>query len=80
MGDDDDKFPTGQRVVLGHRGATSMVRFQWSGDEPAGLTDIEWAEELGARWEGDELVIYDWPGFAGLLGYYEKGDVLIDND
>ncbi len=57
-----------------------MVRFHWSGDEPDGLNDVEWAEELGAKWEDDELVVYDWPGFAGLLEYYEKGDFLVDND
>lgn len=75
-----EEFPTGQRIVLGRKGTNSMVRFQWSGDEPEGLNDVGWAEELGAKWEGDELVVYDWPGFAGLLDYYEKGDFLSDND
>lgn len=67
-------------MVLGTRGDSSMVRFKWSGNEPDGLSDVEWAEELGAKWEGDELVTYDWPGFEGLLEYYENNDFLIDND
>jgi hypothetical protein len=40
----------------------------------------EWAEELGAKWEGDELVTYDYPSLTGLLEYYEKGEYLPDND
>ena len=27
----------------------------------------EWAEELGAKWEGDELVTYGYPSLTGLL-------------
>lgn len=77
---DDKDFPSGQRVVLGRRGTTSMVRFQWSGNEPDGFSDVETAEELGAKWEGDELVLYDYPGFLGLLAYYEGDEYQIDND
>ena len=32
------------------------------------------------RWEGDELVTYDYPTLVGLLEYYEKGEYLPDND
>ncbi|MGH9225502.1 MAG: hypothetical protein ACRD2W_17345 [Acidimicrobiales bacterium] len=67
------------RVVLGRRQPKSMTPFVWSGNEPDGL-DLETAEELGAVWEGDELVIYDLPGFKELLEYYESGDYTIDND
>jgi hypothetical protein len=57
-----------------------MVKFKWSGNEPSNLSELEWAEELGAKWEGDELVIYDYPGFVGLLEFYEKNEYLPDND
>lgn len=57
-----------------------MVPFHWSEDAPPGLNEVEWAEELGARWEGDELVTYDYPTFLGLLGYYERNEYLPDND
>lgn len=76
-----DEPDTGQRVVLGRRDkTTSMVPFRWSGKEPSSLTSVDDALELGAQWEGDELVIYDYPGFTGLLEYYEKGEYLSDND
>jgi hypothetical protein len=71
----------GERVVLGRRDKFStMVPFRWSDEAPPGLNDVEWAEELGARWERDELVTYDYPSFTGLLEYYEKGEYLPDND
>lgn len=71
----------GERVVLGRRDkSNTMVPFHWSGDEPDGLNDVEWAEELGAKWEGDELVTYDYPTLAELIEYYEKGEYLPDND
>jgi hypothetical protein len=41
---------------------------------------MEWAEELGAKWEGDELVTYDYPSFVGLLEYYEEDEYMSDND
>ncbi|MGH3904501.1 MAG: hypothetical protein ACRDTE_09975 [Pseudonocardiaceae bacterium] len=71
----------GERVVLGRRDKFNMmVPFHWSADAPPLLNDVEWAEELGARWEGDELVTYDYPAFTGLLEYYEEGGYLPDND
>lgn len=71
----------GQRVVLGRRDKfNTMVPFHWSDEAPPDLNDLEWAEELGARWEGDELVTYDYPSLIGLLEYYEKGEYLPDND
>jgi hypothetical protein len=71
----------GQRVVLGRRNKVStMVPFHWSDEAPPGLNDVEWAEELGANWEGDELVTYDYPSLTDLLEYYEKGEYLPDND
>jgi predicted alpha/beta-fold hydrolase len=69
----------GERVVLARK-KTNMARFEWTGSEPDGLYDLEEAEELGARWEGDELVTYDLPGFSGLYEYYRNNDYLIDND
>ena len=43
-------------------------RQDWSDEAPLGLSDVEWAEELGAKWEGDELVTYGYPSLTGLLG------------
>lgn len=57
-----------------------MVGFKWSGTEPSELSDVEWAEELGAKWEGKELVTYDYPGMMELLEYYKNDDYLADND
>ncbi len=43
----------GERVVLGRRSKVStMVSFHWSEDASPGLNELEWAEELGAKWEG----------------------------
>jgi hypothetical protein len=68
-------------VVLGQRDKFStMVPFHWSEAAPLGLNDLEWAEELGAKWEGDELVTYDYPSFTNLLEYYENDQYLPDND
>ena len=77
---DDKQFESGERVVLGTRDASSMTKFRWSGNEPSGLSEVQWAEELGAKWEDDELVIYDYPGFLGLLEMYESDGYLNDND
>jgi hypothetical protein len=76
----DEEIVSGQRVVLGRRDRMSMVKFKWSGKEPQGLDRPEEALELGAQWEGDELVVYDYPGFEALLEYYERGEYLADND
>jgi hypothetical protein len=46
------------RVVIGRRGDSSMVPVRWTDACPDGLDDVETAEELGAKWEGDELVTY----------------------
>ncbi|MHB1535105.1 MAG: hypothetical protein ACYC1D_10985 [Acidimicrobiales bacterium] len=69
----------GQRVVLARKENT-MLRYRWTGAEPDGLYDIELAEEMGAKWEGDELVTYDLEGFTQLLAYHSGDDYLIDND
>lgn len=57
-----------------------MVPVQWTEQCPNELNDVEDAEQLGAKWEGDELVIYDLPGMVELLEYYSSDDYLIDND
>ncbi|MFN2569908.1 MAG: hypothetical protein ABR564_09980 [Candidatus Dormibacteria bacterium] len=69
----------GERVVLVRR-TNSMTPYRWTGVEPEGFYDVEAAEELGARWEGDELVTYDLPHFLGLYEYFKNNDYLIDND
>jgi hypothetical protein len=71
----------GERVVLARRNKVgTMVPFYWSSDAPPGLNDVEWAEELGATWEGDELVTYDYSTLSDLLEYYESDQYLPDND
>ena len=70
---------SGARVVLGRK-ERGMVSFRWTGVEPSGLYETEVAEELGARWEGDELVTYDLPGMQELYEYHQSDDYLIDND
>jgi hypothetical protein len=56
-------------VVLAHRTPRAMVPLQWTGAEPEGLNDLEWAATLGAAWEDDELVTYD---LAGLRRAFEQ--------
>ena len=71
----------GERVVLGRRdNFNTMVPFRWTEEAPPSLVDVEWAEELGAKWEGNELVTYDYPSFTELLTYYENDEYLPDND
>ncbi|MGH3902765.1 MAG: hypothetical protein ACRDTE_00970 [Pseudonocardiaceae bacterium] len=71
----------GERVVLGRRDKfNTMVPFHWADAAPLGLNDVEWAEDLGAKWEGDELVTYDYPSFADLFEHYEEGGYMPDND
>lgn len=70
----------GERVVLGRKGDSSMVRIRWTEECPDDLNDVETAEGLGARWEDDELVTYDLPGFTELLGYDIRDEYQIDND
>jgi hypothetical protein len=68
-----------ERVVLGHR-EDSMVRFRWSGNEPEALNDVELAVEMGATWEGLELVTYDLPSLVWQMDHLEDDDYMIDDD
>jgi len=56
-----------------------MVGFQWTGQEPAGLNESEFAEALGATWEGDELVTYNLRAFNHAFEHYED-EYLTDPD
>lgn len=67
-----------QRVVLGRR-ENSMIGFRWSGAEPTDLSDRDLAEELGAVWEGDELVTYDLASLERQLAHLPD-DYMFDND
>ncbi len=69
----------GERVVL-VRKENSMTRYRWTGAEPSGMYQVEVAEELGARWEGHELVTYDVDGLHALYEYHKNGEYMIDND
>lgn len=70
----------GERVVLGRRGGSSMVKVRWTDKAPANLNDADDAQEMGAKWEGEELVTYDFEGFMEQYEYYESNDYMIDND
>jgi hypothetical protein len=70
---------SGERVVL-VRKEKSMTKYRWTGAEPTGMYDVELAEDLGAKWEGNELVTYDLEGFHGLYEYHQNDEYLIDND
>jgi hypothetical protein len=69
-----------ERVVLARKANSSMVRARWTEACPEGLYKVEDAEELGAQWEGDELVTYDLESFRQLYQFYEKNEYLPDND
>ena len=68
-----------KRVVLGRKNPQTFAGFQWTGEEPEGLSDLKMAEVLGAVWEDDELVTYN---KAELHHNYEhSGDgYLYDSD
>ena len=67
-----------ERVVLAHR-TSGFLPFQWTDEAPEGLNDEELALDLGARWEGEELVTYDLRGLQlGVAS--EEDDFLNDND
>jgi hypothetical protein len=70
----------GERVVLGRKGGSSMVKIRWTDKIPGNINDISDAEEMGAVWEGDELVTYDMDGFLEQYEFYENNDYMIDND
>lgn len=69
---------TDERVLLGQKEDT-FAGFSWTGAEPEGLSDPDEAVEMGAVWEGDELVTYD---LGGLTRQFEHSDDgwLEDND
>ncbi len=71
---------SGDRVVLGTKGESSMVKIRWTDACPETLNDVETAENVGAKWEGDELVTYDLPGLTQLLEYDARDEYTIDND
>ncbi|HEX2054635.1 MAG TPA: hypothetical protein VHJ78_13030 [Actinomycetota bacterium] len=61
MGIDDWGSGFNERVVLARRDPNSWVGFQWTGEEPEGLSDPNQAISYGAEWDGDELVTYNNP-------------------
>lgn len=68
-----------ERVVLARKDPRTMVRFQWTGQEPAGLDDSEFAEALGAVWEGGQLVTYNLIAFKYAFEHYNE-EYLTDPD
>jgi len=70
----------GERVILGNRGTSSMIKIRWTEKIPGSINDVSDAEEMGATWEGDELVTYDYEGFLEQYEFYESNDYMIDND
>lgn len=70
-----------ERIVLGRKGDSSMTPVRWTSECPDDLNDVETAENVGAIWEGDELVTYDMAGLKELLQYQShEGEYTIDND
>jgi hypothetical protein len=69
----------GDRVVLACRDPRTMVGFQWSGMEPVGLNEPDFAEALGAVWEGDEMVTYSLGAFKHAFEHYAE-EYLTDPD
>jgi hypothetical protein len=69
----------GERVVLARKEPRTMVGFQWTGQEPAGLNEPEFAEALGAVWEGDLLVTYNLDAFKHAFDHYSD-EFLTDPD
>ena len=67
-------------MVLGRKGDSSMVKIRWTDSAPQALYEVSDAEELGAIWEGNELVTYDLAGFCDLFEYYADNTWLPDND
>lgn len=67
-----------ERVVLARR-TSGFVPFQWTGAEPEGLDEIDVALALGACWEGDELVTYDFDTFEYNFASFDE-EYLSDND
>ena len=65
--------PATGRVVLGRKDPSSFVGFQWTGEEPEGLSDIEVAQSIGAVWEGDELVTHNLEFFRHNWRHREDG-------
>lgn len=55
-----------------------MVGFRWSGAEPKDLNDLDLALELGATWEGDELVTHDMGSLVWQMEHMGD-DYMIDN-
>ena len=47
-----------------------MVGFQWTGMEPVGLSELDFAEALGAVWERDEMVTYNLSAFQHAFEHY----------
>lgn len=66
--------------MLGRKGTSSMVKIRWTEAAPEALNDADDAEELGAVWEGEELVTYDIESFRDLFTYYEDNEYQSDND
>jgi hypothetical protein len=66
--------------VLGRKPMSGFVKVNWTDAAPEGLYHLEEAEELGAKWEGDELVTYNYDDFVGLFAYYQRNEYMPDND
>jgi hypothetical protein len=59
-----------ERVLLARKDPRTMVRFQRTGQAPAGLDDSEFVEVLGAVWEGAQLVTYNLIAFKHAFEHY----------
>lgn len=57
-----------------------MVKFHWTPEVPPAATDPELLEDLGAKWEGDELVTYDLEELLERIELSDSAEFMIDND
>lgn len=62
-----------ERVVIGRKAPDTFVGFQWTGEEPEGLNDVDMALDLGAVWEGDELVVHNLRAFNHAFMHARDG-------
>jgi len=73
MSDDDWGSGVNERVVLARRDPASWIGFQWTGEEPEGMYNVEMALGSGAEWDGDELVTFNKPALEHSFSRMRDG-------
>ena len=70
----------GEMCRVGPQGHVVDGQDPVDGQIPGTINDVEDAVEMGAIWDGNELVTYDMDGFMEQYAFYESNDYMIDND